>query len=341
VPDQLVVITGAGASKDATRSYPSEESWRPPLVTELFSERPGFTSILGQYPDAQTLAPDLRATVQSGSVGLETYLRDHVLNAASDYDRRRYRSIPLYLQHVLLQVSENFTPHPTNYDRLINASLRSAREVLFITLNYDTLLDKRLSHHTQITSLGGYVNSQTPWKLFKLHGSVNWVRQIAPGADLDGPNALLSNVAAQITPNILSEQIVFSTRTDVEAMRHPEADEFYYPALSVPLGPDDEMNCPAGHLALLRERLQAHDGLHVLTVGYSGLDSGLLNLLRESGNSLRSLLAVNHSGESAFDASGRIPQALGAHAITPEMAYPDDFHAFVGGDDLARHLDQL
>jgi hypothetical protein len=202
------------------------------------------------------------------------------------------------------------------------------------------LLDKRLSHHTPIVSLGGYVNPETPWKLFKLHGSVNWVRQIAPSADIGEPNGLLSNVAAQITPNILSEQIVFSDRTDVEAMRHP-SEQFFYPALSVPLGPDDEMNCPDSHLALLRDRLGAHDGLHVLTIGYSGLDSGLLTLLRESGNSLRSLLAVNHSGESALEAARRIAQALQNAAATPEMASQLEFHWFVAGEDLARHIDQL
>jgi hypothetical protein len=143
VPEQLVVITGAGASKDSTQSAPLNPDYRPPLVTELFDERRAFTDILRLYPDAQTLAPDLRAAIRGGSIGLETYLRDHVLHSSSDYDKRRYSSIPLYLQHVLFEVSENFTEHPVNYDRLINAALRSANEVLFITLNYDTHLARQ------------------------------------------------------------------------------------------------------------------------------------------------------------------------------------------------------
>src|SRR4051794_496468 len=139
VPEQLIVITGAGASHDATRVAPLQEDWRPPLVVNLFAELPRFTAILDFYPDAQSLAPDLRAATRAGAVGLETYLREHVVGSASAYDRRRYRAIPLYLQHLFFDVSSHFTTHPVNYDRLVNAALRSADEAVFLTLNYDTL----------------------------------------------------------------------------------------------------------------------------------------------------------------------------------------------------------
>ena len=34
---------------------------------------------------------------------------------------------------------KRFTSHPVNYDRLVNAALRAAEKVVFLTLNYDTL----------------------------------------------------------------------------------------------------------------------------------------------------------------------------------------------------------
>jgi hypothetical protein len=341
VPEQIVVIVGAGASHDSTRVYPFSEGWRPPLVVDLFAERAEFTPILGFYPDAQSLAPDLRAATRTGAVGLEAHLRDHVVGSNSPYDRRRYRSIPLYLQHVLHEVSKHFTPHPVNYDRLINALLRHANEVLFLTLNYDTLLDKRLAIHTPITSLNDYIKPRCPWALIKLHGSVNWVKRVISPIEPGRAGYYLEMAAAELGEDLeVQDDILLIDRDDVAATRRPEADEYFYPAISVPLGPDDELNCPPSHVSHAKKRLTAYNGLHLLTIGYSGLDSGLLNLLNECRNSLKSLHVVNQNADASFEAAERIARALGSEA-TPDMASPVGFNAFAQGDPLENYLAQL
>jgi hypothetical protein len=179
--NQLVVITGAGASFDAAQRQPLRGEFRPHQVAGLFSDHDAFTSILARYPDAQTLAGDLIFALKTDTRGLETYLHDEILNSEHAYDRRRYRSIPLYLQHLLTECSRNFTTHPINYDRLINAALRSAKQVLFLTLNYDTLLDGRLHHHTPIAKMSDYVPDDSPWALVWTRASfqqptMRWVR---------------------------------------------------------------------------------------------------------------------------------------------------------------------
>jgi hypothetical protein len=342
VPKQLVVITGAGASFEATQQAPYEENWRPPLVTELFSNRPSFTTILGRYPDAQTLAPDLQAAVQTGAIGLETYLRENVLNAPSAYDRRRYRSIPLYLQHLLWEVSWQFTPHPVNYDRLVNAALRASDEVVFITLNYDTLLDRRLELELAepITELEHYLNREGSWSLIKLHGSVDWMKEIL--TTVDGSELLLSRAMKSLGAEEelrLSPTIELRRRGAVADTRR-EGGILYYPALSVPLGPEDELNCPTDHRDYALSRLGAEDGLHILTVGYSGLDSGVIDLLRASGNSLRSLCVVNANGETAIEAAGRICGAFGVE-VGAEMAYPQTFQDFAWAGGLEAYFERL
>jgi hypothetical protein len=337
VPEQLIVITGAGASYDSTGIEPRNLDWQPPLVKDLFAERTAFHPILGLYPDAQTLAPDLRVATRTGSVGLETYLRDHVLRSASAYDRRRYRAIPLYLQHLLHDVSEHYTTHPVNYDRLINGVLRSADEVIFLTLNYDTILDSRLGQHSRIRTIDDYVRPDFPWSLIKLHGSVDWARQIV-GVDTSAAkdDPYLSELVAMLPDEPeLSEEIELR-RLPIEELRRGRPN-LYYPAVSVPLGPDDELNCPASHLDFIQKRLVATDGLNILSVGYSGLDSGLLQLLADSGNSVRSLFAVNHEGVSALEAATRIATAF-SDVAHPDMAYAGTFESFTQSGGLEEYL---
>ena len=231
MPEQLIVITGAGASYDSTGIEPRDLNWQPPLVKELFAERAAFHPILDFYPDAQTLAPDLRVATRTGSVGLETYLRDQVLRSPSAYDRRRYRAIPLYLQHLLHEVSEHYTTHPVNYDRLINGVLRSANEVIFLTLNYDTILDSRLEQHAHVRSLNDYIRPDFAWSLIKLHGSVDWARRIvgASHAAVDKTDLYLSEFVASLddVPE-LSDEIELR-RTSVELLRR-DPPHLYYPA---------------------------------------------------------------------------------------------------------------
>jgi hypothetical protein len=338
--DQLVVITGAGASFECTRRHPFNESWRPPLVVDLYAEREAVMPILSYYPDARTLAPDLRAATRTGAAGLEMYLRDEVLNSSSAYDRRRYSSIPLYLQHLLLEVGQHFTRHPVNYNRLVNASLRAADEVVFLTLNYDRLLDRELEVHTPIQSLDDYVRLNCPWSLVKLHGSVNWVRRITNPVDVESADGYLARVIAELGEGLqVDDEIELAEGDDVGPMRR-RGDALFYPALSVPLGPDDQLNCPPTHLEFLRERLSAADGLNILSVGYSGLDSSLLELLKQSRNSLRSLFAVNHEGEKALEVATKIAGALGAKAA-PEVAFPGGFDSFAQSGGLEEYVERL
>ncbi len=336
--DQLVVLLGAGASFDCTWESPYDTAWRPPLVTELFADRESFTEILGAYPDAQTLAPDLRTAVRTGSLGLETYLRDSVLGSALAYDRRRYRSIPPYLQQLLFEVGQKFTTHPTNYDRLINATLRAAKEVLFITLNYDTLLDDRLSRHSRIRALDSYIAACDEWSLYKLHGSVNWGRP----SNLVRKGTFLNRLRELPDTEELELGDIELRAGSVDGLRRnsPGPSPWFYPALSVPLGSEDELNCPDSHVDHLRERLAAHGGIHLLSVGYSGLDSSVLRLLVDSARELKTLYVVNAEGESANAAVSRISTAFGVE-LHGDHAFSSTFNSFASEAQLDAYLERL
>jgi hypothetical protein len=61
-------------------------------------------------------------------------------------------AVPPYLQHLLLTVSEELYSSALHYDRLIERLLRLPY-VHFVSLNYDVMLDRRLSAHRPLSRL--------------------------------------------------------------------------------------------------------------------------------------------------------------------------------------------
>ena len=75
----------------------------------------------------------------------------------SPYTQRRYRQVPLYLQEILAGASR-WTNEPDNYNALVNAALE-LDDSLFLTLNYDTLLDGRFAAYTPADRMDWYIDT--------------------------------------------------------------------------------------------------------------------------------------------------------------------------------------
>jgi hypothetical protein len=341
VRSKLVVILGAGASFDASSArHRGETVYPPPLVTQLFSQGGPDDSILRAYPLAEMAGSEIRYAANNQR-GLEQVLREQYKESAAEHDRRAFFQVPLYLQHRLLVASSAFVPD--SYDRLIMAALRLP-EVVFVTLNYDLLLDQRLAALSPLHSLRSYITDERNWSLIKLHGSVNWAKKLETGletlgGDLDPPFFARTfdrhALSAETAPGISMRPVDPAQSGSLNSAR-VEGSSLYYPLLSVPLGPDDELSCPDSHLEFFKGRLDAEDGFHALFLGYSGYDVAVMALLRESVARLRSVTVVNPDQA----AGNRILEALGDVSLPTEVLC-EGFTAFVNNGHLERVLERL
>jgi hypothetical protein len=320
---------------------------QPPLVTELFQPHQPFTRILHNYPRAEAAAADIRPTLKEGSVALEAFLRTQLRDSPHAHHRRRYLAIPLYLQHLFFQIGAAYTLHPDNYDRLISAALE-LDEVVFVTLNYDDLFDKRLfQEEGPLTSMDSYLGPRRNWGLIKLHGSVNWGRGVVntPQGVMGSDKYLAATFAALGEDIQLDERIVLrleDTLLDRRVGNEAGMAHLYYPALSAPLGSEDELVCPPEHQDYLRRKLSEFDGLNVLVIGYSGLDQEVMRFFRESGNSLRSLYVVNGNEERGLEAADKITRHIGHRLPMKRAIFPGGFTNFVQeGSNLADYIREL
>jgi hypothetical protein len=346
----LLVVVGAGASFDcASFRVRRNGDLRPPLVTELFGER--FASILEEYPLAQQVAPAVRRTIGDGSIALEQYLREELRDSPYPHLRRRYRAVPLYLQHLLWEVSFGYTDHPDNYDLLITETLKLDR-VTFVTLNYDTILDGRLGVDSRIGEMSDYVRPDRQWALVKLHGSVNWARRIQGGPRVGAPLAIegadptyasdFATLGEQFdveTDIVMRDDLAVSNlRTDARWM---SAGDLYYPALVAPLGSADEIVCPEAHVEWIREAQRNSPlGLSILVLGYSGLDQQLLELLAWGQRPVTKLCVVNGTSDASYTTVQILAERL-RFEPTSEMAFNGGFDDFAQSEALTRFIEDV
>lgn len=336
--DRLFVILGAGASHSCLSDkadVPFEADYWPPLTPDLFTtKRPGYAEILAKYPLVRAAAAEL-STIDS-AVGLEAQLRDY-RGSEHEHDRQVFRAVLPYLQELLYTVSEQFTTFPQNYEVLVMKLLR-LKEVMFVSLNYDSLLDNALlTFDSAKTGLDWYVRQERNWSLIKLHGSVDWGVLVSgsdglrtftePKADLPAASGIM------LRPGALFEKRGFMSEKGAHGT------ELFFPALSAPVGEADELVCPPDHVNLLRARLDETQPMHVLVIGYSGIDKEIVSLIRESGRGLKTLTIVDRDRDAAFGVAERMAaEGVGSEDTKPSHA---NFNVWVRGGGLDAFVDEM
>jgi hypothetical protein len=295
----IMVIFGAGASYDSVpsvRPVPStpHHAARPPLAAELFDER--FTDCLRLFPECIPIIPWLRA--DTGDT-IEHKLQKLQEEGKTDAERlRQLAAIRYYIQALISmcdidwdRVGRGITNHAVLLDQLRRVRARFEPEViLLVTFNYDRMIERALAahHNMTISQLQHYIESDT-FKLFKLHGSVNWAHQVKSRVDCPEPHLanLMARALINNAPNLeLADQFVMAEGSPIKQV----GDVPLFPAIALPVVTKTAFECPADHLDCFREHLGKIT--KVVTIGWAAQEQHFLKELKEGLTEEVSIFAV-------------------------------------------------
>jgi hypothetical protein len=263
----LLVIFGAGASFDSVHAYqpnsilpavrthavvPSYENDRPPLANQLFDNRPEFVRAMARFPACLPLIP----TLQKPGVIVERELA-RIRGQAEHYPpaHKELASILYYLHFAIWECQSRWRGRHsgiTNYAALLREldrwRLSSNKKVCLVTFNYDTMLDEELKrlNGREMRNMSDY--AQENYTLIKLHGSINW------GREVDGLVAPIGSYSVNALIDAAGQLQISNRYRVVEQypmVQIPNEPRIVFPALSIPVANKDEFSCPEAHVQLL------------------------------------------------------------------------------------------
>ena len=335
----LLVVVGAGASYDSVnpRKHGSmPETLKPPLAQELFDPR--FKQFLGLFPQLSGIV-DLLRDLPDGKT-LEQVL-ESLQDDARDYPKRseQLTAVKFYLQHVLMSCGNGWAAaadQASNYaalfDRIDSWRHRNSERVAVVTFNYDLMVEHALN-----TLFGIPFDHIDDWiagpnyRLFKLHGSVNWTHPVALPDHPDPPTVREMIEAASRDDLLISELF---RRIDNPGDLDSPGD--VYPALAIPLVTKNTFECPKEHLKALEQELPDTD--RILVIGWRGTEASFLNLWREKivSDDVRQLLFVAEDHDAASVTTANVGSA-GIRLVNAEQSGAG-FSGLLDGESVSDFL---
>jgi hypothetical protein len=343
----LMIVLGAGASYDAdpadrwapamVREAPEV---RPPLARDLFelTRRGTFQQALAASPPAGTgsVAGLIQALDRVAAAGnsIESELERMALRAKDKKDLTSINDLLMlrfYLRWAIVKTTEQWLLYGGggNHHALVyrlDAHRRETREeIAIVTFNYDRFVERALADvvglgylvdEDDFTNFTKYVDGRKGYRLFKLHGSIDWARAQELDAWDGNPEGLIGH------PEMISALESAPLRTLVFNAELPLG---CIPALAVPTLRKLQYECPPEHQAVLERILP--EVTRVVTIGWSGGEQTFLDSLLEKAP-LRAGTVVSGTSSSARDIADRINEGRSQPLFVASSA--DGFSQFLG-----------
>jgi hypothetical protein len=313
----IMVIFGAGASYDSVPStrpeaFPSHPN-RPPLAAHLFDER--FTVVVKEFPQCIPIIPELRAVSTTGDT-IEHRLEKFQEEGKTDAERlRQLAAIRYYIRDLISmcdmdwdRVAGGLTNQAVLLDQLRRVrACFEPESILLVTFNYDRMIERALAahHNMPISQLQHYIESDT-FKLFKLHGSVEWVHRVTSRVVCPTPHSAkaMAHELIKNAPNLeLADQFIMVKGFSIEQA----GDIPLFPAIALPVETKTAFECPADHLDCFREHLGKIT--KVVTIGWAAQEQHFLKELKEGLTEKVSIFAVASGEQDAKKVIERIKDA--------------------------------
>ena len=274
----LMVIFGAGASYDSVaRLRGVAEPCRPPLADELFEARPIFMPVMKIFGRCRAVVPYL----QRSGVSVEQELAK-IAEQAKQFSPASCEllAIQLYLSEALYVCERDWADRHigvTNYATLVREierwRLATGEQVCFVTFNYDTMLETAMQEvlRFQIVDMDTYISKRSPYRVIKLHGSVDWWRVVE--GYVCPENSMDTFIDDAPILNISNHFRRFKTQRTLHLDGAVVA-----PAIAIPVHKKDQFACPQEHVEELA-RIIPHV-TKIITIGWRSSEDLFVNMLR-------------------------------------------------------------
>jgi hypothetical protein len=274
---------------------------------------------------------------------------------------RGFTALRFYLRDLFRDITHEWPRQvggATNYSWLVRSVEKWRSEanghVLWVTFNYDGLLDQALADFYDHSfaepgvpdpKLQAFLD-HSDWALIKLHGSHDWRRRtrLVLPANLGTGNAEATYAflerewdASQDLPTHGTEYeraLSGSWPSDADDQRR-----LWAPALMAPLASKSTFECPPGHVDYLETMLPEVD--LILTIGWRGQEAHFLQKLATMRLNPPDVLSVTRSTATSMAVAERVRAACGPHALEDQNSNGNPSEGFSGlraDTDIARQL---
>jgi hypothetical protein len=332
----LMVIFGAGASLDSAQACrlrivggAIEDDgliWRPPLANGLFLDsHRAFGTFVERYPRIRAILQRLREPKRKSVEEILESLQGEV----KEYAERlaQLASVRFYLRDLLYACTNRWLGHTngvTNYQDLIDQMLRRHRAeeetICLVTFNYDLLLERALMDFGfQLQEPRHFLALHPVFKVFKLHGSVNWARYVEH-PNSGGPAALIDSGESM---KLRREWL------NVGENENSRSGSLLWPSIAIPVQTKSwsTFECPEEHLEHLGHLLKRVT--KVLIIGWQAREAHFLQMLKDDLPKLVSLMVVCGSWEAGKKVLDHFVEQVGPKVSPGSQVSAGGFTDFV------------